>query len=146
MDKKAKFENFLESLKGYDQNELIESVKKGFQVCFESKIADVSQIHSMVYDIHGKSEDWEEGDLYERLHEYEKYELKDIDINSIDLDEWSLDEDYVEGVAEKLKDDNFQYDPIVISHHNSIIDGLHRANALKKLGFDKIKAYVGIEK
>jgi len=36
MDKKAKFENFLESLKGHKQDGLIESIKKGFLVCFES--------------------------------------------------------------------------------------------------------------
>jgi len=35
MDNK-KFESFLESLKGNGQNALIESVKKGFQACFES--------------------------------------------------------------------------------------------------------------
>jgi len=30
-----KFEKFLESLKGYEQDSLIESIKKGFQACFE---------------------------------------------------------------------------------------------------------------
>jgi len=35
MDKKVKFEGFLESLKGNGQDVLIESVKKGFRVCFE---------------------------------------------------------------------------------------------------------------
>ena len=35
MNNKEKFENFLESLKGNGQDELIESVKQGFQVCFE---------------------------------------------------------------------------------------------------------------
>jgi len=35
MDSKQKFQNFLESLKGKEQDNLIESVKKGFQVCFE---------------------------------------------------------------------------------------------------------------
>ena len=38
MDKRQKFENFLESLKGKDQDTLIESVKKGFQVCLNSII------------------------------------------------------------------------------------------------------------
>jgi len=36
MNNKQKFENFLESLKGKNQDALIESVKKGFRVCFES--------------------------------------------------------------------------------------------------------------
>jgi len=34
-NKKQKFENFLESLKGNGQDTLIESVKQGFNVCFE---------------------------------------------------------------------------------------------------------------
>jgi len=36
MNNKEKFENFLESLKGNGQDVLIESVKQGFEVCFES--------------------------------------------------------------------------------------------------------------
>ena len=35
MNSKQKFENFLESIKKNDNKVLIESVKKGFQVCFE---------------------------------------------------------------------------------------------------------------
>jgi len=38
MNKKQKFESFLESLKGTGQDTLIENVKKGFQVCFENFI------------------------------------------------------------------------------------------------------------
>lgn len=37
MDKKQKFENFLEGLKGHGQDTLIENVKKGFDVCYESE-------------------------------------------------------------------------------------------------------------
>ena len=36
MNKKEKFKNFLESLKGKGQDSLIESVKTGFLACFES--------------------------------------------------------------------------------------------------------------
>jgi len=36
MNKKEKFESFLESLKGNGEDKLIESVKKGFQVCYEN--------------------------------------------------------------------------------------------------------------
>jgi hypothetical protein len=36
MNKKQKFEKFLEGLKGHNQDALIESVKKGFRVCYES--------------------------------------------------------------------------------------------------------------
>ena len=36
MDSKQKFETFLESLKKNDNKALIESVKKGFKVCYEN--------------------------------------------------------------------------------------------------------------
>jgi len=38
MNKKQKFEKFLESLKGNGQDVLIESLKQGFQVCFENEV------------------------------------------------------------------------------------------------------------
>jgi len=43
MDNIAKFENFLDSLKGSGQDNLIESVKKGFNVCFENQNDVVKQ-------------------------------------------------------------------------------------------------------
>ena len=36
MNKKEKFDAFLESLKGNGQDNLIENIKKGYQACFES--------------------------------------------------------------------------------------------------------------
>jgi len=38
MNKKQKFENFLESLKDGKQDTLIESVKQGFKACFEARL------------------------------------------------------------------------------------------------------------
>jgi len=46
MNKKEKFENFLESLKGNGQDKLIESIKKGYNTCMESGspyLAEMSQ-------------------------------------------------------------------------------------------------------
>ena len=42
MNKKQKFEIFLESLKGSGQDVLIESVKSGFQACFENEMEELS--------------------------------------------------------------------------------------------------------
>jgi len=41
MNKKEKFEVFLESLKGQENDALIESVKAGFRACYEGKMYDV---------------------------------------------------------------------------------------------------------
>ena len=40
MNGKKKFENFLESLKGKGQDQLIESIKSGFQACYENADED----------------------------------------------------------------------------------------------------------
>lgn len=46
---KTRFKNFLESLKGSGQNELIEAVKQGFQACFENEL-EYTGIGSYYYD------------------------------------------------------------------------------------------------
>jgi hypothetical protein len=43
MNKKQAFFEFLEALKGHDQDALIESVKEGFKICFESTMADTAE-------------------------------------------------------------------------------------------------------
>jgi len=43
MNNKQKFENFLESLKGNGQDKLVESVKQGFQTCFESGMRELRE-------------------------------------------------------------------------------------------------------
>ena len=51
MNNKAKFETFLESLKGNGQDSLIESVKQGFKVCFEGCNALFESVSSIVYHV-----------------------------------------------------------------------------------------------
>jgi len=84
-----------------------------------------------------------DGDLGDRLEEYEKYKLKEIPIDKLNLNEWDLDDDYVEEYKNKYLE-NKDYPPIVVDRDYGIIDGLHRANALKKSGLEKIMAFVGI--
>jgi hypothetical protein len=54
MNNKKQFKNFLESLKGNNQDALIESVKNGFQACFESWQTD-NNVNDYDYDITGGS-------------------------------------------------------------------------------------------
>lgn len=59
MNKKQKFENFLESIKGNGYDGLIEGVKQGFKVCFENEMVDVpvisdAKLKSLVYKIANK--------------------------------------------------------------------------------------------
>jgi len=81
-------------------------------------------------------------DFYERVFNHQKYILKEILMDSLNLDEYTLDDDKVEEYENGFKEYK-KYPPIVVDDENSIIDGLHRANALKNLGYNTIKAYVG---
>lgn len=49
MKNTKKFKNFLESLKGKGQDTLIESVKKGFNICFENENWTVSDTENGKY-------------------------------------------------------------------------------------------------
>ena len=99
-----------------------------------------------------------DGDLGERLDDYDKYILKEISIDEINLDEFNLNEDDVEEYM-KVYLKNNEYPPIVVGYSlfwdrtndkiiptddYSIIDGNHRANSLKRTGEKKILAFVGI--
>jgi len=103
-----------------------------------------AELYIMCEDIHHTPEDFFDGDLAERIEEYSEYRLVEIDLTSIDLDEWDICEDTVEDYMEEIKD-NLDSLPIpLISADNSIIDGTHRLNALKQLGYKKAFVYQGI--
>ena len=85
-----------------------------------------------------------EADLGERLDQYDKYILKEIPIDKIDTEEWGFDMDDVQEYM-KMYSNTKEYPPIVVSKNYSIIDGTHRANALKLCGLKKILAFVGYD-
>ena len=88
------------------------------------------------------------GDLLERLESYPEYQLMTIPLNHLNLNEYAVNKDKVEKIARQITD-NPDYPPIVVSPlyghgKHSVIDGMHRANALAVLGQQTIKAYVGV--
>ena len=101
------------------------------------------KVYQMVQKLHRNYDDFIDGDLGDRLDNYDNYELKDINISDLDLEEWDVQEDLVDNIVDEMKK-NKEYPPIVVGDDMSIIDGIHRANALNKLGFNKIRAYVGV--
>lgn len=81
--------------------------------------------------------------IKDNILKYSKYKLSEIDLNEIDLDYTSpkLVDEYID-----LYKENNWYPPIVYDvEENMIIDGYHRANALYKLGEDKILAWIGVD-
>ena len=110
-----------------------------------------SDIYQYVEQIHRNEEDIEEGNLAERIEEFDKYKLMEIPINDINIDEYYLDDNYMDEYKSMTKKSS-DYPPIVLdgdtrySYGNkyTIIDGTHRVNALDRLGYKTVKAWVGI--
>ena len=108
----------------------------------ENTVVDSRTVLDMVQDIHGRPEDFDEGDLIHRINKFDTYEKTVMDIDDLNLDEWEVDEDFVEELSKRIEKEG--YYPIVYDPDDgSIIDGTHRANALNLIGKPKIKAYVG---
>ena len=101
---------------------------------------------------HGsQSQDYDDsfvdGDLGERIEQYESYRYELVPIDDINLDEFTLYEDVAEEYAERYKKTK-TYPPLVLEpkdRYYRIIDGNHRGNGLKLAGVDKVYAFVGIE-
>ena len=102
--------------------------------------ATSSTITGLVYENHQRIEDFEDGDIVDRILAYSYYELREILISGLDLNEFDIDEDTVDGYVE----DGDDVAPIVFgSDDGSIIDGNHRANAASVRGKSTILGYVG---
>jgi len=102
-----------------------------------------SDIYQYVQNIHSDYDGgFVDGNLGERIEEYNYYTLKDVSISHIDLDEFYIDDSIVDEYEEQFKHSN-TYPPIVLGHDFSIIDGTHRSNALAQAGVTTIKAWVG---
>jgi hypothetical protein len=109
----------------------------------EVNLIPYHEIVDIVYSLHTREEDFEEGDLIERIKSFPFYELKNVPLSSLDTDEFMTDAELVDEYAEEIRL-NPDYPPIVFDPTNSsIIDGMHRVQALEQLGYDTVRAYVG---
>lgn len=126
--------------------------KEDLDAVMNAKVGDVLD-HDIIYQYieyltiqAGKYEySFVDGDLAERIEEYSKYILKELLLDAIDLDEWDVDKDVAEEYRLKYLKGK-EYPPIVVDAQYSIIDGIHRANGLKRAGMTKILAFVGTNK
>ena len=111
----------------------------------KSNIVSSYSLASDVETYHHTHDDIVEGDLLERIHRYKFWELVTYDIDKLNLDEWDLYDDLVDKYIDEIRV-NSDYPPVIIDDKSygipTIVDGTHRLNALDKLGYKKIKAYV----
>jgi hypothetical protein len=110
-----------------------------------SNIGDIieeSIIYQYIEYLHD-DDDFEDGNLPERIEHYPKYKLENVEISNIDLDDFYLDEGKMDEYI-NLYEDSKYYPPIVLDHEYRIIDGNHRVNSQMNIGKTHIKAFIGI--
>jgi hypothetical protein len=108
---------------------------------------DAHTIYSNVQSGHREPDDFIEGDIGDRIYWFDDYKLSSLPISNLNLDEHYVDEDLVDDYIEHIKYSPKTMPPIVYDPiAKSIIDGIHRANAYAKLGYETIPAYVGLTK
>lgn len=111
-------------------------------------VYDESDIYSYVQKLHRNDFDFWDGDIGERIEMFDKYKVALIQIDKIDTDTYELDEDYMDDYIEKYNRLG-SYPPIILGYYDDrwgydIIDGNHRANALKEAGLKSIVCFVGL--
>jgi hypothetical protein len=100
-------------------------------------------VTNLVVEHHSRPQDLDDGDLRNRLDRFTDYVRKTVPIASIWLDEFDLDEDRVADYEKRYRATG-TYPPIVFDEvDGSVIDGLHRVNALHLCGLVEIDAFVG---
>lgn len=107
-----------------------------------------NDIYPYIQKLHRNEDDFYDGDIGDRIEEFPKYKVAEIPIDKINMDEYELDDDYVEEYVEKYEELG-TYPPIVLGEYEynwgyNIIDGTHRANALKDAGLKSIICFVGL--
>lgn len=111
-----------------------------------AKIGDIISediIYQYVQILHG-NHDFTDGDLGKRIEKYSSYQLVEVDINKLNIDEYYLFDDLVDKYVEEYKKRG-SYPPPVVTSKYKLIDGNHRSNALNKLGIQKIKVFRGVK-
>jgi hypothetical protein len=138
--------NHLKTYKIFEANEKLKSRADLNKCWYNAKIGDkISEeyIYNYVQYLH---DDYEgafiDGDLGNRIEEFEVYRFVELPISQIDLSEFDINNDSVEEYKNIIKNTG-DYPPIVIDDDYRIIDGAHRALAVSELQ-DKIKAWIGI--
>jgi len=126
-----------------DENEEVDRTVKYNE---DTNIISADEMVNITMSLHTREEDFESGDLIDRIKEYPYYELQKVPLSSLDTEEFLTDEELVDKYVEETKI-NPDYPPIVFDPINSsIIDGMHRVQALEKLGHDTVRAYIGVSK
>jgi hypothetical protein len=100
----------------------------------------------MMRKIHPRTEDFSEGDLFERIKRFDMYTLQEISLCDIHRGRYDLDDSLIEEYAELAV--NTQ-PPIILSEpfgdKRDVVDGNHRVEAQAKRNIDKLLGFIPLE-
>jgi len=101
-----------------------------------------SQLVSLVQKIHSREQDFDEGNLTDRIYQFGTYHKKKMKVAELSSD-YQINDQMVE---QYMAMDPKTMPPIVWDPVNKdMIDGTHRLEALKKKNVKTIEVYVGDE-
>lgn len=111
----------------------------------------IARIHHTPEDLEAPedSEDSEDcPDLLERIHAWDHYEEATVSLRALQLNEWAIMEEHVGALVRVYENDLLagEYPPLVIAPTGeswTLIDGIHRANALHRLGVEHVRVLIG---
>jgi hypothetical protein len=113
---------------------IVESLSEWPQTISGDELSDYAE------EWHHREEDWETGNLLNRITSFKRYALETLNLDSLNAHEWDVHDDLVNhyaGLASNAP-------PIIYDDVNkSIIDGTHRVNAALARGETTVPAYVG---
>jgi hypothetical protein len=112
----------------------------------ETTTITTAELLAKVREQHHSPEDLDEGDLNDRLWQFEAYEERLMPIDEFDLGEFAVHDDLVEEYAERIANGEVPppivWDPV----NRSTIDGITRLNALARCEMTHVAVLVGIER
>lgn len=113
----------------------------------KATVVSAGYLASEVESLHHTYDDIIEGDVLGRIHQYESWQLVTYNIDDLNLDEFDTYEDLIEKYVKAIKV-NSSYPPVIIDDKSydipTVVDGMHRLNALDRLGYKTVKAYVPV--
>lgn len=108
------------------------------------EIVEECDVYMLTKSLHYNADDFDEGDIGERIEAFLSYELKEVPLSEIEEPSYYLDDELVEDYLEM---DEKTVPPIVLGFYEDgsymTIDGGHRVTVALKRKQITIKAFVG---